>query len=378
MFRSRRLGDNAPNDDRDGGYPVLKIEVSYRGIIAAVLAIAALFALVQLWPVVLLVITAFIFMAALLPYVDWLVRRGVPRTAAVLLLLVLILAVTAGLFALVVPAMIDEFQSVRDNLPEDARKLEDLLARFGVDVQLQDRARNINWTNLISGRAAIDYGQRLFQTTLSILTIIVLTVYLLVETPRLSRFFNQFVPAHREQEARRILASLERVVGGYIRGQVITSLAITVFTLVVLLILDVSNPLAFAVLAGFTDIIPIVGALIAVVPPTFSAFEDSPTKALIVLALLTAYQQFEDRFFVPRVYGSTLNLPPLIVLIAVLAGGELFGIPGVLLALPAAAVGRVFLDYVLENRIGGIGPVSTEEVLAPDEPASDIRSNPGT
>jgi predicted PurR-regulated permease PerM len=353
---------------------VLKLEVSYRGIIFAVLAVVALFALVRLWPVVLLVITAFIFMAALLPYVDWLVRRGVPRTAAVLLLLVLILAIIAGLFAVVVPAMIDEFQSIRDNLPEDARKMEDLLANFGINVQLQERARNINWTDVISGRAAIDYGQRIFQTTLSIITIIVLTVYLLVETPRLSRFFFQFVSTEREPEVKRILASLERVVGGYIRGQVITSLAITVFTLIVLLILQVKNPLAFAVLAGFADIIPIIGAFIAVIPPTFSAFEDSPTKALIVLGLLGAYQQFEDRILVPRVYGSTLNLPPLIVLIAVLAGGELFGIPGVLLALPAAAVGRVFFDYVLENRVGGIGPVPTSEVAAPDEPESEIRT----
>ncbi len=357
---------------------MLKIEVSYRGIIAAVVAIVTLFALVRLWPVVLLVITAFIFTAALLPYVDWLVRRGIPRTAAVLLLLVVVLGIIGGLFALVVPAMIDEFDSVRNNLPEDARKMEELLARIGIDVQLQERARDINWADLISGRSAIDYGQRIVQTTVSILTIIVLTVYLLVETPRLSAFFDQFVPRRREKEVEHIVASLERVVGGYIRGQVITSLAITVFTLIVLLIVDVKNPLAFAVLAGFADIIPIIGALVAVVPPTFSAFEDSPTKALIVLGLLGAYQQFEDRFLVPRVYGSTLNLPPLIVLVAVLAGGELFGIPGILLALPAAAVGRVFFDYVLENRVAGIGPVDTEEVLAPDEPESDIRSSGGT
>ncbi len=355
---------------------MLKLEISYRGIIVGVLAVFALFALARLWPVVLLVVTAFIFMAALLPYVDWLVRHRVPRTLAVLLILVVVLGIIGGLFALVVPAMIDEFQSLRDHLPEDARKMEELLANFGIDVELQDRARNIDWTDLVSGRAAIDYGQRIFQTTLSILTIIVITVYLLIETPRLSRFFKQFVPKDREVDVQLIMGSLERVVGGYIRGQLITSLAISVFTLIVLLILDVDNPLAFAVLAGFADIIPIIGALIAVIPPTFSAFEDSPTKALIVMGLLVGYQQFEDRILVPRVYGSTLNLPPLIVLIAVLAGGELFGIPGVLLALPAAAVGRVFFDYVMENRIGGIGPASTAEVLAPDEPAPSTTTSP--
>jgi hypothetical protein len=201
-----------------------------------------------------------------------------------------------------------------------------LLANFGIDVELQERARNIDWTDLVSGRAAIDYGQRIFQTTLSILTIIVITVYLLIETPRISRFFNQFVPKDRVVDVQLIMGSLERVVGGYIRGQLITSLAISTHA-IVLLILRVDNPLAFAVLAGFADIIPIIGALIAVIPPTFSAFEDSPTKAFIVMGLLIGYQQFEDRILVPRVYGSTLNLPPLIVLIA--AGrGELLASPG--------------------------------------------------
>lgn len=348
---------------------MLKIEVSYRAIIVAVLAVASLWAVARLWPVILLILTAFIFTTALLPYVDWLVRKGLTRTQAVLLLVVVLLGVIAGLLALVVPAMVDEFHSVRDNLPEDARKLEEFLTNFGIHVQLQDRARNIDWGSLISGRAAIDYGQRIFQITLSTVTVIVLTVYLLLETPRLSRFVYQFVPPGREKEADEILLSLGRVVGGYIRGQAITSLAIAVYTFFVLLALGIKNPLAFAVLAGFADIIPLVGALIAVIPPTFAAFEVSPTRALIVLALLALYQQIEDRFLVPRVYGATLNLPPMIVLIAVLAGGELLGIPGILLALPAAAVGRVALDYYLGKRNSPLAPLGpTEDLFAPDEP----------
>jgi predicted PurR-regulated permease PerM len=348
---------------------MLKVEVSYRAIIVAVLTVAALWAAVRLWPVILLVVTAFIFMAALLPYVDWLVRKGLTRTQAVLLLLVVIVGIIVGLVALMVPAMITEFQNIRDNLPDDARKLEDFLSNFGIDVQLQDRARNIDWGGLISGRAAIDYGQRVFQVTLSTVTVIVLTVYLLLETPRLSRFLYQFVPPGREPETDQILQSLGRVVGGYIRGQAITSLAIALYTLVVLLALRVPNALAFAVLAGFADIIPLIGALIAVIPATFAAFEQSPTRAVIVLVLLALYQQFEDRFLVPRVYGATLNLPPIIVLVAVLAGGELFGIPGILLALPAAAVGRVALDYYLDRRKAGLAPPGpAEDVFAPDEP----------
>src|SRR6266487_2005935 len=102
---------------------VLKLEISYRGMIVIGAALVSLWLLSRLWPVILLVVTAFIFMTALLPYVEWLVRRGLPRGGAVLVILIAVLAILAGLFALVVPAMIDESHSLRDNLPEDARQV---------------------------------------------------------------------------------------------------------------------------------------------------------------------------------------------------------------------------------------------------------------
>jgi hypothetical protein len=101
------------------------------------------------------------------------------------------------------------------------------------------------------------------------------------------------------------------------------------------------------------------------VPPVAAALQDSSTKALAVLIAMILYQQFEDRVLVPRVYGRTLNLPPVIVLIAVLCGAELLGITGVLLALPLAAAGRVALDYVLENRSWLLSDL-TEQPFAPD------------
>jgi len=351
---------------------MLKFEVSYRGLITIGLALLSLWAVVRLWPVILLVITALIFMTALLPYVDWLVRRGLSRGVAVLLILILVLGAIAGLFALIVPAMVSEFKDIKNNLPDDARQLELFLGKFNIDVELQDRARDVDWGELVSGRAAVDYGQRVVQTTLSILTIIFLTVYLLIEAPRLSKFLSQFVPRGREDDVDELMRSLSRVVGGYIRGQVITSLCISVFTLVVLLAVGAPNPIAFAVLAGFADVIPIIGAAIATLPPAAAAFHDSPTRAAIIFGLLVLYQQFEDRYLVPRIYGTTLNLPPLMVLIAVLAGGELLGITGVLLALPAAAVGRVALDYWLARHnaepYGAETPRQSHEVLAPDAP----------
>ena len=347
---------------------MLKLEISYRGILIIALALIAAWAIVELWPVILIVLVALILMLGLLPYVDSLVRLGLPRAASVLLLMAAILSVVGGLFGLMAPAMIDELKDVRDNLPASAREVEELLAGLGMKVELQERAGNIDWDTLISGRAAVDYGQRLLSTTLSVITVVVMTAYLLADTPRLGAFISQFIAGSRMDESERLFRSLTRVVGGYLRGQVITSLCIAVFTFALLSIIGVDNPLAFAVLAAFADVIPLVGALIATVPPVATALQESSTRALAVLIGMVGYQQFEDRFLVPRVYGTILNLPPLIVLIAVLAGAELLGVIGVLLALPLTAAGRVGLDYVIEHRHLPLMPETEDQPFAPDAP----------
>jgi putative heme transporter len=357
---------------------VLKFELSVRGVLLIGLAGVLLWMLLSIWPVVLLVIVAFIFMAALLPYVELFVRWRFPRALAVLLVLLMVIIVVGGLFALVVPGMIDEFDKLRDNLPNDAQDLENFLDDFGIEVELSDRVQDIDWTSLISGQVAIDYGQRVIFGILSAITVIVITAYLLIDAPRMKAYLYRFIPDAREAEADRILQALGRVVGGYIRGQIITSAIIGVFTTVVLASVGVDNALAFGVLAAFADIIPLIGAFIAIVPATLGAFSESPTQAIIVVAALLVYQQFEDRFLVPRVYGATLGLPPVVVLLAVLVGGELLGIPGILLALPATAAGKVFLDYFLDQRDpkNAFSDRSGAERLAPDEPRPEPGNEP--
>jgi predicted PurR-regulated permease PerM len=345
-------------------------------MLAIALVLVTLWALARLWQVFVLVVTAFIFMAALLPYVEWLVRRGINRVVAVLLIMLTVLLILGSVVAIVAPAMFDEFRDLKANLPQYAQDFEDFMAGFGFDTErwdLPERAREVEWDKIISGSQAVDFGQRVALGVISGFTVAVLTAYLLVDTRRLRTFLFRFVPEGREPDAEHFLQALSRVVGGYVRGQLITSLIIGLYTTAVLVIVDVPNSVAFGVLAAFADIIPLVGAFIAIVPAVVAAFQESPTQAVIVLVALLVYQQFEDRFLVPKIYGQTLNLPSLVVLLAVLVGGELLGVAGILLALPAAAAGRVVLDYYLDRREGGTGipAPSTDEILAPDdEPAT--------
>ena len=349
---------------------MVKFELSAKGMLLIGAAALAAWAVVQVWAVVILVIVAFIFMAALLPYLEWLVRKGVPRAGAVAIILVAVLAIIGGLFSAVIPAIVEEFGSIRDDLPQDAQRLEEFLQNFGIDVELSDRAQEIDWGEIISGRVAVDYGQRVVFGILSAGTVIVLTAYLLNDAPKMKAYLFRFLPHAREAEADQVIEALGRVVGGYIRGQIITSVLISAFTLVVLLAAGVPNALGFAILAGFADVIPLVGAFIAIIPVTFAAFRESSAQAIGVLVALLFYQQLEDRYIVPRVYGSTLGLQPMVVLLAVLVGGELLGIPGILLALPAAAALKVGIDFFLDRRdpTNALSPlVPDSEVLAPDD-----------
>ncbi len=329
---------------------MFRLEISYRGIIAIIVALVALWAMFELWPVILLVLVSVLLMLGLLPFVDGLVRRNLSRGLAVILILVAILGFITLMFSVMVPALIDESTSAKENLPDSAREIENLLGHLGIDIELQERAREFDWNDMLSGPDAVNAGQRLLNATLAIITVLVMTAYLLADTPRMGRFLGQFIPDDRKDESERLFQAMSRVVGGYLRGQLITSLAIGIFTFVMLTILGVPNPLAFAVFAAFADVVPLVGALAATIPPTAAALQDSATKALIVVVGMIVYQQFEDRVLVPRIYGRMLNLPPIMVLIAVLAGAELLGIIGVLLALPLTAAARVAVDFMIENR----------------------------
>ena len=135
----------------------------------------------------------------------------------------------------------------------------------------------------------------------------------------------------------RILQNLEAIVGGYMRGQLITSVAIGVFTFALLTIFHVPNALSLALLAAVVDVIPLIGGLLATAPAVLSALSVSVPAGIVVLVVLGAYQEFENRVLIPRVYEHTLRLSPTTIVLALLAGGILQGVIGALLALPIAA-----------------------------------------
>ncbi len=175
-------------------------------------------------------------------------------------------------------------------------------------------------------------------------TSVVLAIYFIADGERTRGFLFAVFPRRFHVRLARVLLNLETIVGGYLRGQVITSLAIGVFTFGLLSIARVPNAIALAAFAALTDVIPFVGGLLATTPAVLVSLSRSGVVTVIVLCAMIGYQEFESRVIVPRVYGRALRLSSAVVVLALLAGGKLGGVIGALLALPIAAALRMLVE----------------------------------
>jgi predicted PurR-regulated permease PerM len=314
-----------------------RVELPTRTIVKVVLAVTAVWLVVQLWNQLLLFFVAVLLAAAAEPAVEWLARRGWSRSRAVGALLAASVAAVALFGLVVVPPLIEQGTRLADNLPGYVDDAQGLLADHPkVQRWLQD---NVGQANARDGvlRGALSVGTGVFSGVSNLLVLAALTVYLLLDGERVFAWLTDRLSTRQRARARRVRREVSRVVGGYVCGQLITSVLFSVFTFVTLSIAGVPEPLLLAVLAGVFDAIPLVGATLATIPPVLLALTISVPTAVVVLVLFVAYQQLENYVLAPWAYKNTLQISSLGALVAVTIGSALLGIVGALLALPVAA-----------------------------------------
>jgi predicted PurR-regulated permease PerM len=167
----------------------------------------------------------------------------------------------------------------------------------------------------------------------------------------------------------RILLKLETIVGGYVRGQIITCAMMAIFLFILLSACGVPNAIAIAAFGGIADVLPFVGIFLTMIPAVLAALAIGSVAATVVFVLLLCYEEFESRALMPIIYGRALRLPSSIVLFALLTGGTLYGIGGALLALPVAATLLMLADE-LKLALPG-------ETAQPDDEAAQRDDNIG-
>lgn len=179
-------------------------------------------------------------------------------------------------------------------------------------------------------------------------TVGILTIYLLIEGPEVGTALMRLLPRKDRLRARQLVMEIGGQVGGYMRGQLITSALAGLFSFVTLWIAGVPAALALGALAAIADAIPLIGLLVALVPAALLALTVSPAKAGIVIVAYLVYHQVEDHFIAPKVYGAALGLSLSIIVISILIGVELMGMLGAVLALPVAAAIPSIIAFIQE------------------------------
>ena len=326
----------------------IRIELSLRSILNVAAVVIGLWMLVRIWPIVLILVIALVLAGTLGPVVEQLERRGIRRVFSLALVLLALALTVVGLGFLMIPALVGQVQDVIGQAPAIQARLADFLARFPPLAERAEIIRTAEPERYLApvGAYLLTYAQTAVEFVAYALTTVVLAFYLIADRERVMGLAYALLPRRFHLRVARILLDMETIVGGYVRGQAITSLCMGLFAFTLLRLLGVPNALALAILAAFTDLIPFIGSWLCTAPAVLAALTVGVVPAGIVLVAMALYQEFESRVLIPRVYGQTLRLSPVAVTLALLVGGRLLGIVGALLALPIAAGVRVVVEHL--------------------------------
>jgi predicted PurR-regulated permease PerM len=299
-----------------------------------------------------LVIALFLALA-LNPAVEFLQRHGL-RSRGVASAATFLLAVAAigGLAALFVPTLVDQVNSFANKVPDYIHDLTHGRGRLGfleTKYHIVERVKHAVRTGGVSkfavgAGAALTVTKSVLTAVVATLTIAFMTFFMLLEGPDWVARILALVPDDRRPRWQRVSHDIYRTVGGYVTGNLLISLIAGVASGLVLWILGVPYAVALGLLVAILDLIPLAGATIAAVLVVLVAIAASGTTAAIVLAaFFLVYQQLENHVIQPLVYGRTVQLSPLAVLVSVLIGAQIAGVLGALAAIPVAGALQVLL-----------------------------------
>ncbi len=374
----------AAGDGEAGALHAVRQGLSWRGAARLATALAAALALV--WTVQLLahplalLFAAIVIAAALEPGVSWM-DRWLPRGLAAVLIYLLAAVMVGVILWWVLPTLYRQAMQVFDELPEmieRARRVLDRRAPFMSDQVINSIQSAV--LGLSSGLLGLP--MLIVSAAVEIILVIVLSIYWVVASPALHEFFLSLVPSGRREGARSAIEEMGETMGGFVRATLIDGLIVGVLTYFGMLLLGLRFPLVLALVAGFGELIPMVGPLLGAIPAVLLAFLDgSIIEAVKVAVFFIALQQVENRLLVPYIMKKQAGVPPLLAVFALFAGAWVGGALWALIAIPFSGALRVLVVRVVAPivrrwtgaRRGG-GDDEGPGDGGPASPAEDVRT----
>jgi predicted PurR-regulated permease PerM len=337
-----------------------------RTILKILFVALAVFAAIELISIARQVITwiliALFLALALNPVVEFFGRRGIRRRPlAIGLTYLLLFGLIAALGGTFVPILVDEVNDFADAVPGYVNDLTEGRGRLGflereyhIVERIQDSVSEGGAARILGfSGAAISVTKGVVTAVVATITIAVLTFFMLLEGPMWLERFYALMPPEAQTRWRNVGYQIYRTVGGFVSGALLIALVAGVTSSILLSILGVPYAIALGLVVALLDLIPLAGATIAtLVIATIAFLTSSVLVGVIVLVYFIVYQQVENHVIYPAIYSRTVQLSPLVILIAVLIGASLAGILGALVAIPVAgAVQVILVDYLRHRRL---------------------------
>lgn len=345
--------------------------VTYLLKVLALIALAALMLsstmqfLARIQSVTIILIGTVFFTYLIYPAVHWLRGRGVSLSGAIAIVYVVALGILALAISFVIPPLVNEAKQLTLAMPGFIKATQAYIADPNspglrlLPAALREYLATIpaQIADYVQTQAAAMATSLLaivlsaFGVIATLVIIPILSIYLIFEAEGLTAAAVGLIPVKGRPETLRVLADLDKVLGGFVRGQVIVGATIGACITIALLIMHVPYGLLIGVAAGILDIIPYIGAIATFIPGVGLAYASGGWQhALIVAIIFLGVFQAEGHFIAPRIVSESVGLSPLVVIIAILIGGELLGIPGMFIAVPVAGVLRVLRTHFVPTR----------------------------
>ena len=316
-----------------------KIDISHKTIVFITLFLLGLWILYQILDLILLLFVALIFMSAISPVLKLLTTVKIPKPLGILLIYLLIFSVLGTVLTISFTPLIEQTSRLIQVLPDAVSKI---LQVSNVDSSfLQKEFGNITG-NLFS------FTKTIFDNVITIILLLVLTFYLLLERENLEKRTAQLFVG-QEERVRKLLVEVEEKLGSWLRGQLTLSIIIGTLSFIGLTLLQVPYALPLAIWAGLLEVVPVIGPIISAIPAVILAFTITPVLGAGVAAMYFVIQQLENHLIVPQVMKKAVGLNPLIVILAISVGGRLLGIGGALLAVPIVVVAQIIITDILKE-----------------------------
>ncbi len=353
--------------------PTVNVIIHRRTLLSILAAVTVIWLSIHLANVLIVVFAALLLATAVEQPTIWLERRHIPRPLGVLLLFGIALLILAGVAIVLVPVIQTELLTLEDRLPKDAARLERLLNRLAPSgaaggFSLADLANQIS-THAGSTAARLTSITITVGQTLVLLFATLVTAYFFALDPTATqRLLSRFLAPPAQHRAAEIEAALRHRIGAWARGQVLLAVIFGLAMGTGLWILGIPYAASLAAIAAVLELIPYIGGAVTILLASALALTIGWPQTLGVIVLYIILVNLETHVLAPVLLGHAVGLPPAAVLLALLAGIELRGIIGVLLAVPAAVITWALIEALWPRPEGSAGSVHPPEQPAPTTP----------